>query len=227
MNVLKIQATAEPLWGRPPAEASRRGFTLIELLVVIAIISLLVSILLPSLNRAKDLANRVVCMSQLRAQGTAIHIYASDWDRTLPFAPYVSEAMRWGKKQTNPYVGTGILFEKKYIEQPEVFYCPVAENNPWAATYDDGWDWESSYMYFGVDMGGTFDKTTMTPIGEGGKELNPANAFILFDSGTWNPPHTAHIEGGCVLYLDNHVIFVPVPDPDGYEWDFEWIDEQG
>ena len=64
--------------------AEARAFTLIELLVVIAIISLLVSILLPSLSRAKDLARTVVCASTQRATGLATHQYATDNDGWLP-----------------------------------------------------------------------------------------------------------------------------------------------
>ena len=63
---------------------SPRGFTLIELLVVIAIIALLVSILLPSLQTAKELAKAAVCMSNQKQLGLALQMYAQDWDGTLP-----------------------------------------------------------------------------------------------------------------------------------------------
>ena len=54
------------------------AFTLIELLVVIAIVALLVALLLPSLQRAQELANRAVCNSNLRLIATACWLYAND-----------------------------------------------------------------------------------------------------------------------------------------------------
>lgn len=62
---------------------SKNGFTLIELLVVIAIIALLVSILLPSLQKAKEMARLVMCMSNLRSIGSAMLIYSSEAEGNL------------------------------------------------------------------------------------------------------------------------------------------------
>ena len=56
----------------------KSGFTLIELLVVISIIALLLSILMPSLQKVKELAKQVLCLSNTRQIGSAIMVYAMD-----------------------------------------------------------------------------------------------------------------------------------------------------
>ncbi len=61
-----------------------RGFTLIELLVVIAIIALLVSILLPSLQRAKSLAKTASCLSNMRNIGTGLAMYVTEFNGIIP-----------------------------------------------------------------------------------------------------------------------------------------------
>jgi prepilin-type N-terminal cleavage/methylation domain-containing protein/prepilin-type processing-associated H-X9-DG protein len=65
----------------------RRGFTLVELLVVIGIIALLVGILLPTLARARESANRLQCQSNLRSIGQALMIYVQTGGGWLPVAP--------------------------------------------------------------------------------------------------------------------------------------------
>jgi prepilin-type N-terminal cleavage/methylation domain-containing protein/prepilin-type processing-associated H-X9-DG protein len=58
----------------------KKGFTLIELLVVIAIIAMLLAILMPALNKVKKIAQRVVCATNLKGLGTALIVYANDYE---------------------------------------------------------------------------------------------------------------------------------------------------
>jgi prepilin-type N-terminal cleavage/methylation domain-containing protein len=84
------------------------GFTLIELLVVIAIIALLVSLLLPSLQRAQELANRAVCSGAARKLANACLLYAEDWDGYGPpngvRGGPLDEHVHWDKPLA-PYLG--------------------------------------------------------------------------------------------------------------------------
>src|SRR4029079_12298701 len=79
---------------KPDGRAARRdAFTLVELLVVIAIIALLVSILLPTLSRARATALRIKCASGMRQIGLGMRMYAAE-NRDLAFRPGVRQRER-------------------------------------------------------------------------------------------------------------------------------------
>jgi len=109
----------------------KNSFTLIELLVVVAIIAVLIAVLLPALGKARTVARRVTCASQLHQIATGLIMYASDEQR-LP-TPYFNGA-------TTLY-GTGdINFDPlwpNYISDPHVFFCP--ELKRLGCTMEDRW----------------------------------------------------------------------------------------
>ena len=116
---------------RPPHRA-KAAFTLIELLVVVAIIALLISILLPSLQRAREQAKAVVCMSNTRQILLAMAMYQQEWDGYLPDNLW-SEAA-WGIEKHD------LWFYKlvpKYASNPDVLICPA---DPFGDQFDfDAW----------------------------------------------------------------------------------------
>src|SRR5258707_14833092 len=75
-----------PLVKAPQRWLVRPGFTLVELLVVIGIIALLIPILLPALNRARESANMIRCMTTLRNMGQARHLHAAEHGGYMPIA---------------------------------------------------------------------------------------------------------------------------------------------
>jgi len=91
----------------------RCGFTLVELLVVIAIIMILAGLLMPALERARQLAQETTCKGNLHQQGLAFALYNNDWDGYNP-PPYL-----W-KERLVPYVST-----------TEAFRCPSRLELPW------------------------------------------------------------------------------------------------
>ena len=83
------------------------GFTLIELLVVVAIIAVLVAILLPSLQRAREKSKQLVCMSNLRSWALAISYYRSDYDGMMPPGRESYYGLYWYDRLA-PYIGENV-----------------------------------------------------------------------------------------------------------------------
>jgi prepilin-type N-terminal cleavage/methylation domain-containing protein/prepilin-type processing-associated H-X9-DG protein len=98
--------------------ALRRAFTLIELLVVIAIIAILAAILFPVFAQAREAARKATCISNTRQIGTALMLYAQDYDDTVvPNNNQVtgSDSSTWRSWPD---------FLQPYIKNTKVFQCP-------------------------------------------------------------------------------------------------------
>ncbi len=92
----------------------RRGFTLVELLVVIAIIGVLVALLLPAVQAAREAARRMSCGNNLKQIGLGLHNY-HDTYKKFPMGGWVTASGGWGPSfwtSTLPYMEQGPLYDR-------------------------------------------------------------------------------------------------------------------
>ena len=112
-----------------------KRFTLIELLVVTAILGILISILLPSISKSRELTKRAVCTTNLSQIGKATISYAADHDGFFPKNYSEYPGNNWRMTITEPYnpdghkfTKIGRLLKEGYLDNLQVAYCP---SNNW------------------------------------------------------------------------------------------------
>ena len=82
-----------------PVRKSTKGFTIVELLVVISIIALLIALLLPALAEARQDANSIACLANLRSQGQMMAEYGVEYKGAIPYGRWVAASYgtnMWG-----------------------------------------------------------------------------------------------------------------------------------
>jgi prepilin-type N-terminal cleavage/methylation domain-containing protein/prepilin-type processing-associated H-X9-DG protein len=190
----------------PSGVRTRRGFTLVELLVVIGIVAVMVSILLPSLGRAREAANQTKCLSNLRQLGMAFVMYTNENKGKFPYAarydiPRAEDFIWW---QETPYLGRKMLFFRQsaiahYLSHgsllKDYFLCPSDDVQQRPAHDSGGGCYRYSYTmnYFLEDS--PYDPVNGYKAPRASTIRNGADKILLVEEdpltindGCWVPP---------------------------------------
>ena len=181
IELLTCQPTcpAKP-WRRrkPKAKASSSRFTLIELLVVIAIIAILASMLLPALNRAKDVAYKAYCLNNLKQFGLSFISYSDENDEyIMPATGSCGTGCNWDWMHRTNAQGIIPWEKSNAAATSDMWWCPTSEYL-WIDSNASYWPGNYGYNYnLGVRQLGVNHYFRMPQI------TNPTDKPQLLDTG--------------------------------------------
>jgi prepilin-type N-terminal cleavage/methylation domain-containing protein/prepilin-type processing-associated H-X9-DG protein len=181
------------------------GFTLIELLVVISIIALLVSILLPALNAAREKAKAIVCTTNIKALGFANQLFAnemgffvpSDWvqnDKYLKYLEVPEDQIKWNLFNGSNVMDSRGTYYCAFVTQglqcptsPQGKYGPVqakVRGLSWTcSSYGYNLGGKTAYDTYKYTYRGVYDPSTL--VGDGSTlVIEGATAPSVNNSGT-------------------------------------------
>ncbi len=139
------------------------GFTLVELLVVVSITSTLLAVLMPSLNKVREQAKRVYCLSNMRQMTIAANTYVNSNDQHFPISQWFDDKKSYGwdyvVDNVSNKIEPGLLWQGETIDK--VNQCPSYKgSNNWSATQTyTGYNYNTSYIGHGQGENTTLNYT--------------------------------------------------------------------